>query len=108
MKNNFIIEEFENYKVLLFSHNTSEQIQFSIELKLPDGKAIMRFVKGAIPENNMEKIGSKNIYYVNFPAKNYLATIDLLRNEKPLFFYFNHDNHESYVTTSDEPVGEAE
>ena len=105
---NFIIEEFEEYKVILFSHNTQETIQYSVELELPDGKGILRFVTGDLPINTMEKIGSKNIYYVYYHADNYPAMIDILRNEKPLYFYYNHDNHESYVTTSNEPVGEAE
>lgn len=108
MSTNFIIEEFDEYKVLLFSHNTQEEIQYGVELDLPDGKGILRFVTGDLPQNSTETIGSKKIYYVYYHVDRYLAMIDILRNEKPLFFYYNHDNHESYVTTSGEPVGEAE
>ena len=108
MSSNFIIEEFKEYKVLLFSHNTQQEIQYSIELELPDGKAIMRFVDQDLPDNQLDHVGNKNIYYVYYHTTNYLAAIDLLRNEKPLFFYYNHDNHESYITTSNEPVGENE
>ena len=108
MSSNFIIEEFKEYKVLIFSHHTNENIQYTVELELPDGRAMMRFVNGILPDNNMEKIGSRNVYTTYYHADNYLAMIDLLRNEKPLFFYYNHDNHESYVTSGDEPVGEAE
>lgn len=105
---NFIIEEFEFYKLLVFSHNTNENIDASIEIPLPDGKAILRFMHDSIPPNSMEKIGSKNIYYAYFPIAMYPNLVDILRYEEPLYFYYNHDNHESYITTGDEPVGEGE
>ena len=108
MSDNFIIEEFENYKVLLFSHNTKPNIHKSIELDVSAGKAILRFVTGNLPDNSIEQIGSKTIYYVYYENEMYADVIDILRNEKPLYFYYNSDNHESYITTEDEPVGENE
>ena len=108
MPNNFIIEEFTFYKVLIFSHNTNENIKYSIELPLPDGRAVMRFVEGELSENTLENRGAKNIYYIYYHENQYAKMVDILRNEKPLFFYYNTDNHESYITTSSEPVGEAE
>ncbi len=108
MSDNFIIEEFDEYKVLIFSHNTREEIQQSIELTLPDGRALLRFVSGALPQNSVEIIGSRNVYVTYYHLHQYLAMVDILRNEKPLYFYYNHDNHESYVTTGGEPVGEGE
>ena len=105
---NFIIEEFEFYKVLLYSNHPSHVIDMGVEISLPDGKAILRFRNDELPDNSMEKIGSKNIYYVYFGTHMYAPMIDILRNEEPLYFYYNHDNHESYITTGDEPVGEGE
>lgn len=105
---NFIIEEFKDYKVLIFSHNPDEKIVYSIELELPDGKAVLRFVDNTLPANSMEKIGSKNVYYGYFNTKQFSPLIDILRNEGPLYFYFNHSNKECYITTEDEPVGEGE
>lgn len=108
MSGNFIIEEFEFYKVLLFSHHTNSNIEAGVEIALPDGKAILRFVKSDLPHNSMETIGSKNIYYIYYHMDMYANIIDILRYEEPLYFYYNHDNHESYITTGDEPVGEGE
>lgn len=108
MTGNFIIEEFAFYKVLLFSHHTNTNIDAGVEISLPDGKAVIRFVNSDLPENSMEVIGSKNIYHVYYQLNMYPYVIDILRNEEPLFFYYNHDNHESYITTGDEPVGEGE
>jgi hypothetical protein len=105
---NFIIEEFEFYKILLFSHHTHAEIDGQIEITLPDGKAILRFVHGDLPQNHTEKLGNKNIYYVYYNISMYMHMVDILRYEEPLYFYYNQDNHESYVTTGDEPVGEGE
>ncbi len=108
MESNFIIEEFEFYKVLLFSHHTNTAIDAGVEISLPDGKAIIRFTHDDMPDNSHEVIGSKNIYHVYYDISMYPHIIDILRYEEPLFFYYNHDNHESYITTGDEPVGEGE
>lgn len=108
METNFIIEGFEFYKVLLFSHHTNSSIDAGVEITLPDGKAIIRFTHDSIPANSVEKIGSKTIYHVYYDIMMYPHIIDILRYEEPLFFYFNLDNHESYITTGDEPVGEGE
>lgn len=106
---NFIIEEFEFYKVLLYSNHPSHVIDMGIEITLPDGKAILKFRNDdVLPDNSMEKIGSKNIYHVYYKTNMYSHIIDILRYEEPLYFYYNHENHESYITTGDEPVGEGE
>lgn len=46
--------------------------------------------------------------YVGYPYSQYAGVIDLLRNEKPISFFFNEANGVAYVTTSTEPVGEGE
>jgi len=38
----------------------------------------------------------------------YDNVLDILRNEKPLFFYFNEKSKVANVQTTDEPVGEEE
>ncbi len=106
MPNSFIIEEFQDFKVLIFSHNTSENIKYSIEIPLGSGRAILRFVDGEIPDNTSEMLGGKTIYYVYFSSNQYRAMYDLLLFEEPLFFYYNVDNHESYITSTEEHIGE--
>lgn len=101
-KESFIIEQFKTYKVFLFKDTNS------IHIKLKSGKAILRFIKGRLKKNKITAAGKQNLYESFYPMDSYMAHIDLLRNEKPLFFFFSELDNSSYITTSDEPVGEGE
>jgi len=79
-----------------------------IHLSLPSGKAIIRFKDGRLKRNSMTKKGKSTLYEVYVSGDRYLQFIDLLRNEKPLYFFYHYDENLSYITTSDEPVGEGE
>ncbi len=105
---NFIIEEFKDYKTLFYSHHTNEKIVYGIELPLPEGRAILRFYDGHPPENHIEKKESKTIYYIGYCKEQFMPMVDSLRHEAPMYFYYNFDNHESYVTSEEEEVGEYE
>lgn len=105
----FIIEEFLFYKVFLYGRSAGgEKTDYSIQIKVPSGKAILRFTRDYSQANNFVKKGKEYEFYVYLRAEKYSAFIDILRYEKPLFFYYNLDTNESYITTSDEPVGEEE
>ncbi len=101
-KDNFQIEEFKTYKVFLFRDS------YSIHITLKSGKAIFRFVTGRLENNKVTDAGNHRLYEVYQPKDSYAAFIDILRNEKPLFFFFSDIDHSAYITTSDEPVGEGE
>jgi hypothetical protein len=47
-------------------------------------------------------------FYVSYRYAQLANIVDLLRNEKPVKFFFNDTSLISYLTTSDEPVGEGE
>jgi len=103
---NFVIEEFKVYKVFLVSGNVNEA---SIHIKLPSGVAVIRFLHGKLPSNEVvTKDESKKLYKVHASANNYPFYIDIIRNEGPLFFFYDFDDNLSYITTSEEPVGEGE
>ena len=103
----FIIEEFEEYKATIHDSNY-KGLDYSIQLHLPDGEAQLRFSSKELKNNEITKKNGKHVYNVHFRTEKYEAMIDLLRNEGPLFFYYNNDSGHSYVTTGDEPVGEGE
>lgn len=107
---NFIIEEFSHYKVFLYGRKAlGQQTDQSIHINLPSGaKAVLNFCKNFMRDNFVEQVGSKTVYNVFLRADKYPSFIDILRNEKPLFFYYNLSEHLMYITTTDEPVGEAE
>lgn len=104
---NFIIEEFENYKVFLYSRRDSK-VECKIFIKIPSCNIFLWFVNGELKDNDFVQIGNRTALNCYFRADRYPHFIDLLRNEGPLFFYYNKDNHTCYITTSDEPVGEGE
>jgi hypothetical protein len=109
MDQNFIIEEFDKYKVFLYGRKyEGEQSYYGIDLMLPSGRAYLRFCRDFMKDNHVVKHGDKNHYFVYLDDGKYAAFIDILRNEMPLFFYYNFDNDSFYVTSSDEPVGENE
>lgn len=107
-KSNFIIEQFKKYKVFLYTGGSASLSRAVIHLTLPSGKAIIRFKDGRLKRNSMTKQGKSTLYEVYVSADRYLQFIDLLRNEKPLYFFYSIDENISYITTSDEPVGEGE
>ena len=51
-----------------------------------------------------------NYYAFYYHHRQLSHLIDMLRNEKPIFVFFNNDNgsNNSRISTTDEPVGEGE
>jgi len=107
-KSNYIIENFKKYKVFLYSGGGASLSKAVIHLTLPSGKAVLRFKEGRLKKNSTSGKGKKNLYEVYIAADRYPHFIDLLRNEKPLYFFYDYNENISYITTSDEPVGEGE
>ena len=82
-----------------------------ISLGIPEGWAFMRFYPDGttVPSNNKTiHVSGKPIYYVNYRYSQLENAIDVLRNEKPIKFYFRDDSKAAYLTTANEPVGEME
>ncbi len=107
-KSNFVIEQFKKYKVFLYGGGSAGISTSVINLELPSGKAVIRFKDGRLKKNKATTIGKKTLYEIYIRTDRYPHFIDLLRNEKPLYFFYDLDQHISYITTSDEPVGEGE
>lgn len=110
MGTNFIIEEFNLYKVFLYGRkHMGRQTYYGIDLTLPSGTAYLRFSENDERENHVVKRGEGKYYFHIFlDRQKFPKFIDILRNEKPLFFFYNFDDDSTYITTSDEPVGENE
>ena len=102
----YIIEEFKTYKVFLLSGIKND---VSIHIKMPSGIAVIRFADGKVPENEVvTNDNGHKIYKIHASSTNYPFYIDILRNEGPLFFFYDLKDNVSYITTSEEPVGEGE
>ena len=102
----YLIEEFKVYKVFLLSGIENDA---SIHIKIPSGEAVIRFVHDKVPNNEvLTKDNGAKIFKIHVPAANYPFYIDIMRNEGPLFFFYDFNENVSYITTSEEPVGEGE
>jgi hypothetical protein len=80
-------------------------------VEIPNAFASLNFYpSGAtIPANSKTTHSSgKPIYYVHYRYEQFANILDILRNEKPVKFFFRDDNMAAYITTSNEPVGEGE
>jgi len=102
----YIIEEFKAYKVFLLSGIENDA---SIHFNIHSGVAVIRFLNGSLPKNEVfTKDNGTKLFKVHAPAANYAFYIDIMRNEGPLFFFYDFKDNVSYITTSEEPVGEGE
>jgi hypothetical protein len=83
----------------------------AISLGIPNAYCFLRFYpEGAtLPPNAKEThISGQPLFYVSYRYAQLANVVDLLRNERPIQFFFRDDTLASYITTSDEPVGEGE
>ncbi len=105
---NFIIEEFTTYKIFLYNNISEQNANCGIQIKLNSGIAYLHFMRSNLPNNQIISKGNFNDYHCYVSLDKFAHYVDILRNEKPLYFYYKHNDNLSYVTTSDEPVGEEE
>lgn len=61
-----------------------------------------------IPPNGSFMSGGALRYYARFPQAEFRDAVDLLRNEKPVFFHWNDTTTGAFLATGSEPVGEGE
>ncbi|MEB8329778.1 hypothetical protein OO009_10450 [Flavobacteriaceae bacterium KMM 6897] len=57
-----------------------------------------------LPENHNDK--RNKLVYLNYPMSMYPNVIDLLRNEKPIYFSYSESLKMGYLRTGKEPIGE--
>ncbi|MBC2838463.1 hypothetical protein [Robiginitalea sp. SC105] len=59
-----------------------------------------------LPENHYDK--RNKLVYLRYPMSMYANILDILRNEKPIFFRYNAEIKLGFIRTGKEPVGEGE
>jgi hypothetical protein len=72
------------------------------------GKAILWFMPqgSSLPDN--QKRPNQNVFDVYYHKDDWEAIIDILRNEKPVYFHFYDGGNAAQIYTGTEPVGEGE
>ncbi|MEW6733457.1 MAG: hypothetical protein AB1489_19170 [Acidobacteriota bacterium] len=87
-------------------------VDASISLGIGNAFAFLNFYpEGSLLPPNSKSIHGPTgypIFYVRYRYAQFANIVDLLRNENPIKFFFNDTNLASYLTTSQEPVGEGE
>ena len=62
--------------------------------------------KKTLPENHYDK--RNNLVYLSYPLSMYHNILDILRNEKPIYFRYTEELNIGFIRTGKEPVGEGE
>lgn len=106
--------EIDNYKVYGVAHNTKglPGVYGFIRLYWEDReRATLWFYRdgtGSISDNASFMSAGYTHYYGRFSQSQFADFIDILRNEKPVYFHWNDDSKGVFLATGEEPVGEEE
>jgi hypothetical protein len=107
----FSVEQYEVYQVAL---NTSGYPDIYGFIRLWWGGQLRatlwfhRDTASSVPGNAAYTSGGVMIYYARFRQAELADAIDLLRNEKPIYFQYNDTTNGAFLSTGSEPVGEGE
>lgn len=105
----FIFEEVTSYRAMVYSpFNTTRAFAYLVS---DNSICFLTFCSDdtTLPENRSAVVNGIQHFYISLYYSDYPNVIDLLRNEKPVHFYYcdEHVKH-FYLTSSYEPIGEAE
>ena len=97
-------EKIESYQVEIFNGSNY------ITLLLPGRTyGVLKFLAGdAEPETTHFTVGNAEYYHVHYPLTQYPHVIDILRNEKPVWFLLSDNPLRGFLRTALEAVGEEE
>ncbi len=102
----FISSPINKYKVVLNGKDSTGGNLVAFIHCFYNGKNVMTcefYREGSVLPENRNAGGRVGLTY---PWSHFDAVLDVLRNEKPLFFGFIESTKVGYVSTQDEPVGE--
>jgi hypothetical protein len=71
------------------------------------GLAFLYFVPEELPLGENKKRDGQNVYDIYYRMRDWDAAVDILRNEKPVWFFFDNYNN-GIIKTESEEVGEEE
>lgn len=96
------------YVLKINSPNVHTNYKNVIYLKGVFGLAFLCFVPEGVALGTNRKRAGQNVFDIYYSMTTWSQCVDLLRNEKPVYFYYDDSNNTAVITTTDEPVGESE
>ncbi|MGC2827796.1 MAG: hypothetical protein WA322_26795 [Pseudolabrys sp.] len=100
--------EIESYTLSISDPSRQTNWKSWIALKGPFGTAFLYFVpQGGDRRPNQKRAGA-NAFDIDYWMYSWPYFVDLLRNEKPVYFLYDDSSNRAEIATNWEPVGEAE
>jgi hypothetical protein len=105
--------EVSSYSIQISSSTFSGPFGYTrfIALSGTFGLAFLSFIPSGRPvPGNSKRAGTtgSDVFDLFLPMEDYAPIVDLVRNEKPVFFFFDDQSLELAVRTQSEPIGETE
>ena len=103
-----ITNEVQSYTLSISDPSRQTNWKSWIALKGPFGTAFLYFVpEGGDRRPNKKRAGA-NAFDVDYWMHSWPHFVDMLRNEKPVYFLYDDSSNRAEIATNWEPVGEAE
>lgn len=100
--------QIDTYTLSVQSPNQPTNYKSVIYVKGSFGLGFLYFVpEGGSLGTNKKRTG-QNVFDIYFWMYSWPHLVDTLRNEKPVYFFYNDSNNTCVIKTSDEPIGEEE
>lgn len=98
----------DTYVLKINTPNVHTSYKNVIYLKGDFGLAFLYFVPESETLGTNRKRSGRNVFDVFYRMSTWSQYVDLLRNEKPVYFYYYDSNNTAVIKTSEEPIGEEE
>lgn len=98
----------DTYTLKIETPNVHTNYKRVLYLKGSFGLAFVYFVQEGGQLGTNRKRPDRNVFDVYLWESAWNAVVDIVRNEKPVSFYYNSDSNTAYLYTGDEPIGEEE
>jgi len=109
MANGYEVKEIKKYSLSIFSSRYDENEVISAIMLSSDTSfyGYLHFLADGSELPQAKK--QYGLFYMYYHQMDYLAIVDMLRNENPVYLIYNEDDHKNCrITTMQEPVGEGE
>jgi hypothetical protein len=96
------------YDLVIQTPNQPTNYKNVIHLKGSFGLGFLYFVPEGGQLGTNKKRSGQNVFDIYFWMSTWMQFADLLRNEKPVQFFYDDSSNTASVQTGDEPIGEQE